>query len=68
MLLTFLPSLYSINLEETFGIDLLPGDGMNVWDYLSGTNQTSPRTYILAHPEGSKDGNGAALQNGRLQN
>ena len=67
----FLPSLLahvssSNNLQETFGLDLLPGDGLNVWDYLSGTNQTSPRTYILheAHPEGSKDGNGAALRMG----
>eukprot|EP00942_MAST-04A_sp_MAST-4A-sp1_P010230 g10230.t1 len=67
----FLPSLLahvssSNNLQETFGLDLLPGDGLNVWDYLSGTNQTSPRTYILheAHPEGSRDGNGAALRMG----
>ena len=67
----FLPSLLahvssSNDLEEAFGIDLLPGDGMNVWDYLSGKNNTSPRTYILheAHPEGSKDGNGAALRVG----
>jgi arylsulfatase A-like enzyme len=67
----FLPSLLAHvssngNLKEQFGIDLLPGDGINVWDYLSGANQTSPRTYLLheAHPKGSRDGNGAALRVG----
>ena len=67
----FLPSLLAHvssnkNIKKTFGIDLLPGDGMDVWDYLSGQNDTSPRKYILheAHPHGSKDGNGAALRVG----
>ena len=67
----FVPSLLARvsgqkNLKQTFGLDFLPGDGMDVWDYLSGEANTSPRTYILheAHPEGSTDGNGNALRVG----
>ena len=45
---------------------LLPGDGMDVWSYLSGVNATSPRTEILheAHKVGNIDGNGNALRVG----
>ena len=45
---------------------LLPGDGMDVWDFLSGSSATSPRTEILheAHAVGNKDGNGNALRVG----
>ena len=47
----------------------LDGDGMDVWDYLSGTTTGSPRTVILheSHPLGSTDGNGNALRVGDLK-
>ena len=36
----------------------LPGDGMDVWDYLSGSRPDSPRKMILheAHPPNSTEG------------
>ncbi len=42
------------------------GDGIDVWDYLSGVNETCPRTWVLheAHPVNSTDGNGNALRVG----
>ena len=45
---------------------LLPGDGVDLWPYLSGANSTSARTELLheAHKVGNKDGNGNALRVG----
>eukprot|EP00038_Savillea_parva_P024452 m.44021 g.44021 ORF g.44021 m.44021 type:complete len:713 (-) comp6481_c0_seq1:101-2239(-) len=45
------------------------GDGMDVWDYLRGAAPQSPRTEVLheAHPQGSTEGNGAALRVGDLK-
>jgi hypothetical protein len=46
------------------------GDGVSVWDYLSGASQSSPRTEIIyeAHPaDGPKDGNGNALRVGKYK-
>ena len=46
------------------------GDGVSVWDYLSGASESSPRTEIIyeAHPaDGSKDGNGNALRVGKYK-
>ena len=42
------------------------GDGMDLWDYLSGANASSPRAEVLheAHSYGSTDGNGNALRVG----
>lgn len=47
----------------------IEGDGVDVWDYLSGTSATSPRAYVLheSHPLGSTDGNGNALRVGDLK-
>ena len=44
----------------------LPGDGMDLWPYLSGAVENSSRTEILheAHAQGSTDGNGNALRVG----
>ena len=44
----------------------LPGDGMDLWPYLSGAVESSSRTEILheAHAQGSTDGNGNALRVG----
>tara|TARA_B110000208_G_scaffold30174_1_gene39722 strand:+ start:131 stop:1486 length:1356 start_codon:yes stop_codon:yes gene_type:complete len=48
------------------------GDGMDVWDYLSGAMSESPRLEMIheAHPqtaEGKTDGNGEALRVGDLK-
>lgn len=50
----------------------LPGDGMDVWDYLMGRSETSPRTEVLheAHPAvgpRAGEGNGNALRVGDLK-
>ena len=41
----------------------LDGDGVDVWEYLSGVASESPRREVLneAHPTGSTDGNGEGL-------
>jgi hypothetical protein len=50
----------------------LEGDGMDVWDYLTGRSATSPRTEVLheAHPSSGPrvtEGNGNALRVGDLK-
>ena len=44
----------------------LPGDGVDLWPYLSGARGNSSRSEILheAHAQGSTDGNGNALRVG----
>eukprot|EP00040_Diaphanoeca_grandis_P017190 m.89338 g.89338 ORF g.89338 m.89338 type:complete len:724 (-) comp26286_c1_seq1:235-2406(-) len=45
------------------------GDGVDVWEYLSGAMESSPRVYVLheAHADNSTDGNGNALTVGDLK-
>jgi len=52
--------------KQRFDPPLESGDGVNVWDYLSGASATSARTELVheAHPLGSTEGNGNALRVG----
>jgi arylsulfatase A-like enzyme len=62
----FLPSIISSLGGNVKDLGNQDGDGIDVWAYLSGASDSSPRNEILheAHPEGSTDGNGNALRMG----